>query len=99
MRVTSLDDRLETLIAVRARGDEEAGTAYAFRRQEGDGALAGQDGTYRLKWSARGLTKGMDSALAIDVDTYIELHGGSVSQAVRASLRRAGARDLNLTQN
>lgn len=79
--VSSLDERLGTLIVIRAMGPTEVsmfledrliGDAYAFGRQDG-----GSD-AFALKWSARG----MDSARAIDVDTHLELHGGTVAQAL-----------------
>ena len=52
MRVTSLDDDLKTLIAVRVQGKSEVGTAYSLRRQD-DGGLIGGRGLYELKWSAQ----------------------------------------------
>lgn len=84
--VSSLDERLGTLIVIRAMGPTEVshsqvsmfledrliGDAYAFGRQDGG------TNAFALKWSARG----MDSARAIDVDTHLELHGGTVAQAL-----------------
>ena len=89
MRVTTLDDRLGALVATRvqgagppASGEAVFGPTYSFRRSDGAGGAA--SGEFRLKWSA----DGMDSSTAIDVDTYIELHGGTVSQAL-AELRHS----------